>query len=44
MTTVLPRPDIESSIWIARPPEDIWKYVYDISNDTQWRDGVNSAK
>jgi hypothetical protein len=44
MTTVLPRPDIESSIWIARLPEDIWKYVYDISNDTQWRDGVNSAK
>jgi len=38
------KPDIEISIWIARPPEDIWKYLYDVSNETQWRDGVNSAK
>lgn len=44
MTSVLPKPDIESSIWIARPSEDIWKYIYDVSNDTQWREGVNSAK
>ena len=42
--SVLPKPDIESSILIARPPEDVWRYVYDVSNDTQWRDGVNSAK
>ena len=41
--SVLPKPDIESSILIARPPEDVWRYVYDVSNDTQWRDGVNSA-
>jgi carbon monoxide dehydrogenase subunit G len=44
MKSVLPKPDIESSILISRPPEDIWKYVYNVSNDTQWRDGVNSAK
>ena len=44
MTSVLQKPDLEVSIWIARPPEDIWKYVYDVSNDTEWRDSVNSAK
>lgn len=44
MTNDRPEPDIESSIWIARPPEDIWDYVFDVSNDAQWRDGVNSAK
>lgn len=44
MTSVLPKPDLESSIWIARPPEEIWKYVYDFSNDTQWREVVTSAK
>ena len=44
MTSVLQKPDIESSIWIARLPEDIWKYVHDVSNDTEWRGDVNSAK
>lgn len=44
MTSVLPKPDIESSIWIERPPEEIWKYVFDISNDPHWREGVISAK
>jgi carbon monoxide dehydrogenase subunit G len=39
-----PAPDIETSIWIACPPEDIWKFLYDVSNDTQWRAGVNQAK
>jgi uncharacterized protein YndB with AHSA1/START domain len=44
MTSNRPEPDIESSIWIARPPEDIWDYLVDVSNDTQWRDGVTDAK
>lgn len=44
MTSVLGKPDLESSIWISRPPEDIWEFVYDVSNDTEWRGGVNSAK
>jgi len=44
MTSVLPKPDIESSIWIAQTPEDIWKYVSTVTNDTQWRAGVKSAK
>ena len=43
MTSVLPKPDIESSIRIARSPEDIWKFISDLSKDTQWREGVNSA-
>jgi len=39
-----PKPDIESSIWIARPPEDIWDYLAVVSTDTQWRAGVLDAK
>ena len=39
MTNVLPKPDVETSLWIARPPEDIWEYWYDVSNETQWRQG-----
>jgi uncharacterized membrane protein len=35
---------MQSSIWIARPPEDIWDYLVDVSNDTQWRKGVTDAK
>ena len=44
MTSDRPEPDIESSIWIGRPPQDIWDYIVDVSNDAHWRDGVNSAK
>ena len=44
MTSFLPKPDIESSLWIARPPEDIWEFISDFSNDAQWRGGVNSGK
>ncbi len=44
MNSVLQNPDLEVSIWIAQPPEDIWKYVFDVSNDTEWRDAVISAK
>ena len=44
MTSVLPKPDIEISIWIARPPEDIWNYLYDVSNETQWRGGTSTAQ
>lgn len=44
MTGVEPKPDIASSIWIARPPEDVWNYLIDVSHDTQWRDGVNEAQ
>jgi len=38
------RPDIESSIWISRTPEDIWDFLSVISTDTQWRTGVTDAK
>jgi uncharacterized membrane protein len=44
MTIVLPKPDVETSIWIARPPEDIWEYWYDVSNETQWRGGVITSQ
>jgi hypothetical protein len=44
MTSIMPKPDIEISIWIARPPGDIWKYIVDVSNETQWRDRVNAAQ
>lgn len=44
MTSVEPKPDIASSIWIARPPEEIWEYLVDVSHDVHWRDGVNDAQ
>ena len=44
MTSVMPRPDIESSIWITRPPAEIWNFMTDWSNETQWRNGVMEAK
>lgn len=44
MTSDRPRPEIESSIWIARPPEEIWNFLSVISTDTQWRTGVTDAK
>jgi len=31
-------PDVESSIWIERPPEAIWNYLADVSNEPQWRE------
>lgn len=43
MASAYPEPDLESSIWIARPPQEIWNYLVDVSNDTQWRDGVTDA-
>ncbi len=44
MTSDRQEPDIESSIWIARPPEDIWNYIVDVSTDTHWRDIVIDAQ
>ena len=44
MTSGRPKPDIERSILIARPPEDVWEYLYDVSNETHWRGGVNAAQ
>ena len=40
MTADRPEPDIETSIWIARPPEDIWNYVSLVSTDAEWRPDV----
>ncbi len=34
----------QSSIAIARPPEDVWKFLADVSNETRWRTGVTSAR
>ncbi len=31
-------PDVECSLWIERPPEEIWDYLADVSNEPQWRD------
>jgi len=44
MTSNMPRPGIESSIWIARPPDEIWNYVTDWSHEIQWRKGVTDAR
>ena len=35
MTSIVPKPDLEALIWIARSPQDIWEYLYDVSNETQ---------
>lgn len=40
MTTDKPSVTIEKSIFIARPPADIWNFLYNINNDQQWRQGV----
>ena len=39
-----PEPDVESSIWISRSPEDIWNYIAEVSTDSQWRYGVIDAQ
>jgi uncharacterized membrane protein len=44
MTSTMRAPDIESSIFIERPPEDIWSYLVKVSNDVQWHEIVNDAK
>ena len=44
MTGAQPKPDVETSLWIARPTEDIWEYWYDVSNEPQWRSGVISSQ
>ena len=44
MTSGMARPDIESSIWIARTPEEIWDFLARISTDAEWREGVTDAR
>jgi len=44
MTSDMQKPDMEISIWIARPPEEIWNYITDWSNEIHWRKGVIEAK
>jgi len=44
MTSDRPEHDLEISIMIARPPEEIWSYLVDVSNEAQWRDDVTDAK
>ena len=44
MTSDMPKPDIESSIWIDRSTKDIWNFLSDVSVDTRWRNGVTDAK
>jgi hypothetical protein len=44
MTSIPSKPHVERSIWIGRLPADIWAYLYDVSNETQWRAGVISAQ
>lgn len=38
------KPAVERSIWIARPPEEIWDYLADVSNEPQWRDIMIEAR
>ena len=35
-----PNVTIEKSIFIARPPADIWHFLSDINNDQLWRQGM----
>jgi uncharacterized membrane protein len=37
-------PDVECSLWIERPPEEIWDYLADVSNEPQWRDIMIEAR
>ncbi len=34
----------QSPITIGRPPEDVWRFLTDVSNDTRWRTGITSAR
>jgi uncharacterized membrane protein len=34
----------QSSIAITRPPEDVWRFLSEVPNDTRWRTGVTSAR
>lgn len=43
MTTDRPEPDIKRSNCIAISPEEIWNFLYDVSNEPQWREGVKEA-
>ena len=44
MANDMPKPNIASSLWIARSPQDIWDFCSDVSTDAQWRAGVIDAK
>ena len=44
MEGISPKPDIESSIWIGRPPEVLWEYLCDVSNDIHWRERVTAGR
>ena len=35
---------LENSIFIARPPEDIWNFLADINNDQKWRKGLKETR
>jgi len=35
-------PDVECSLWIERPPEEVWDYLADVSNEPQWRDIIEA--
>ena len=37
-------PDVECSLWIEQPPEVIWDYLADVSNEPQWRDIMVEAR
>jgi carbon monoxide dehydrogenase subunit G len=40
---MLPAVRAEVIVDIARPPEDVWAYLTDVSNLPQWQSGVHSA-
>lgn len=37
-------PEMQAAIWIARPPQALWRYLEDVSQDPQWRVGVRAAR
>ena len=37
-------PDVECSLLIEQPPEVIWNYLADVSNEPQWRDIMIEAR
>jgi carbon monoxide dehydrogenase subunit G len=41
---MLPRVHAEVSVEIARPPEDVFSYLTDVSNLPRWQSGVHHAE
>jgi hypothetical protein len=38
------KPDVECSLWIERPRDELWDYLVEVSNEPQWRDLMIEAR